>query len=102
MTQAICRRSVLSILGLAGLSLAVATVSSVSPSYAQTTPEPTTTAPVTGTERRVDRRVERTERRQERRITRAERRRTRREGRVERRSIRREGREIRRDVRQGM
>jgi transposase len=102
MPQAISRRSVLSILGLAGLSLAAATVLTVSPSRAQTPPEPPTTDRGTGTERRVDRRLERTERRQERRITRAERRRTRREGRRERRSMRREGREIRRDVRHGM
>src|SRR3954471_18748213 len=102
MTQAICRRSVLSILGFAGLSLAAATVLTGSPSLAQATPEPTTTDRPTGTERRVERRIGRVERRQERRIKRAERRRTRREGRAERRLIRSEGREIRRDIRQGM
>jgi hypothetical protein len=102
MTQAISRRSVLSIFGLAGLGLAAATALTVSPSHAQTPPEPPTTDRATGTERRVDRRAERTERRQERRMTRAERQRTRREGRLERRMIRREGREIRRDVRHGL
>jgi hypothetical protein len=103
MTQGISRRNLLSVFGLAALSLAVPTVLTVSPSEAQTAPAPTAATPadvpMTGTERRQERRMRRTARRQGRRIRRLERRQTRREGRRARRMIRREGREIRRDMR---
>jgi hypothetical protein len=95
MTQGISRRNLLSVFGLAALSLAVPPVLTVSPSEAQTVVVP---APV-GTERRQERRMRRTARRQARRIRRLERRQTRREGRRARRMIRREGREMRRDMR---
>jgi hypothetical protein len=98
MCEAITRRGLLRLMGLAALGLAAPSwvSQSVQAQPAVVVPPPT------GTERRVDRRIARTERRQGRRIRRAERRRMRREGRMERRMIRREARAIRRDVRQGM
>jgi len=105
MNEGISRRNVLSMFGLATLSLAVPTVLTVSPSEAQTAPSPAAPppdVPMTGTERRQERRMRRTARRQGRGIRRLDRRQTRREGRRARRMIRREGREIRRDMRQGM
>jgi hypothetical protein len=98
MCEAVTRRGLLGLLGLAALGMATGSLVS-QPAQAQPA---VVVAPPTGTERRVDRRLHRTERRQMRRIRRAERRRTRREGRMERRMIRREGRAIRRDIRQGM
>jgi hypothetical protein len=96
MSDFISRRSVLAFLGLGVLGSATPSLLTASVE-AQEAPMPTT-----GTERRVDRRVDRTERRQNRRISRVERRRTRHEGRMGRRSVRQEGRAIRREVRQGM
>src|SRR5215203_1896698 len=92
------RRAVLTMLGFTALTLATPVVL---PTRAEAQPA-LTMDPPTGTERRVDRRIDRTERRQDRRISREERRATRREGRGERRAARREGRAIRRDVRQGL
>jgi hypothetical protein len=92
------RRGVLTMLGFTVLTLAAP---AILPTPAEAQPA-LTVEPPTGTERRVDRRLNRTERRQDRRISRAERRATRREGRRERRATRREGRAIRRDVRQGL
>jgi hypothetical protein len=99
--EVLSRRSMLSILGVAALSLAVPAVLSVSDAEAQqpTPPATTTAPPLTGTERRQERRIERTERRQERRTRRMERRLTRREGRRTRRAVRREGRTERREER---
>src|SRR4051794_38429092 len=109
MTQEMSRRNLLSVFGVAALSLAVPTVLTGSPSEAQTAPAPAAAppaaapppgdVPMTGTERRQDRRIRRTARRQGRRIRRLEGRQTRREGRRTRRIIRREGRDIRRDMR---
>jgi hypothetical protein len=99
--KSLTRRGMLSLLGVAALSLAVPTVLSVSDAKAQqpTPPGTTTAAPQTGTERRQERRIRRTERRQERRTRRMERRLTRREGRRTRRAMRREGRSERREER---
>jgi hypothetical protein len=98
--EMLSRRSLLSLLGVAALSLAVPTVLSVSDAEAQQPAPPTATAPpLTGTERRQERRIERTERRQERRTRRMERRLARREGRRTRRAVRREGRTERREER---
>ena len=84
----ISRRTALSLLGLASLSLAVpATMLTTSNAEAQQPAAPTvapTVAP-TGTERRQERRTGRAERRQERREGRTERRQERRTGRTERR-----------------
>lgn len=96
MSAAMTRRNLLQAFGLTALALAAPPILS---DAAQAQP---VAAPLTGTERRVERRVGRTERRQYRRIRRVDRRRIRREGRVERRAVRREGREIRRDIRRGM
>src|SRR5262249_8581623 len=95
--EVMSRRRVLSLLGLAGLSLAVPTVltvsdATISDAEAQAAPPAAPAAgPQTGTERRQERRIRRTERRQERRQGRRERRMARREGRAERREIRRTG-----------
>jgi hypothetical protein len=99
--ELLSRRSVLSLLGIAALSVTVPTVLSISEAEAQqpTPPATTTAPPLTGTERRQERRIERTERRQERRTRRMERRLTRREGRRTRRAVRREGRTERREER---
>jgi hypothetical protein len=99
--EMLSRRSVFSLLGVAMLSLAVPTVLSVSDAEAQQPIPPTTTTapPLTGTERRQERRIERTERRQGRRTRRMERRLTRREGRRTRRAVRRENRTERREER---
>jgi len=91
-TQTISRRRAFSLLGLAALSLAVSpTVLMVSDAEAQqpSTQTGTATTPLTGTQRRQERRSGRTERRQERRTGRTERRTERREGRTERREQRR-------------
>jgi Ni/Co efflux regulator RcnB len=91
-SEVISRRSALSFLRLAALSLAATpAVLAVSDAEAQQT----------GTERRQERRTERTERRQERRTGRTERRTERREGRGERREERRKGRTERREERRG-
>src|SRR5262245_60118752 len=95
--KTLTRRGMLSLLGVAALSLAVPTVLSVSDAEAQQPTPPG--APQTGTERRQERRIGRTERRQERRTRRMERRLTRREGRRTRRAVRREGRTERREER---
>ena len=91
-SRMISRRTALSLLGLASLSLAVpATMLTTSNAEAQQPAAPTvapTVAP-TGTERRQERRTGRTERRQERREGRTERRQERRTGRTERRQERR-------------
>jgi hypothetical protein len=98
--EVLSRRRVLALLGLTTLSLTVPTVLTFSDAEAQQPTPPTTTAPpMTGTERRQERRIERTERRQERRTRRMERRLTRREGRRMRRAVRREGRTERREER---
>ena len=81
-SEVISRRSALSFLRLAALSL-VATPAVLAVSDAE--------AQQTGTERRQERRAERTERRQERRTGRTERRAERREGRGKRREERRGG-----------
>ena len=94
----VSRRDMLAMFGLTILTIAGSEILPT-PAQAQTA---VTIEPPTGTERRVDRRIERTEKRQNRRISRAERRATRREGRGERRATRREGRAIRRDIRQGL
>jgi len=99
--EALSRRRVLTLLGLATLSFTVPTVLTVPDADAQQ-PTPPTVPPVaapTGTERRQERRIGRTERRQERRARRQERRLTRREGRRTRREVRREGRTERREER---
>jgi hypothetical protein len=85
-SEELSRRSALSLLGLAALSLAVLpTVLTSSDAEAQET------TPQTGTQRRQERREGRTERRQERRTGRTERRQERRTGRTERREERRTG-----------
>ena len=91
-SRMISRRTALSLLGLASLSLAVpATMLTASNAEAQQPAAPTGTPTVapTGTERRQERRTGRTERRQERREGRTERRQERRTGRTERRQERR-------------
>jgi hypothetical protein len=91
-SEAISRRSALSLLGLAALSLAVpATVLTVSETEAQQAAPPPPTAPQSGMERRHERRKHRRERRHERRKHRMERRQARRKHRVERREERRKG-----------
>jgi hypothetical protein len=92
MSEQMSRRTALSLLGLASLSLAVpATMLTTSNAEAQQPAAPTVTPPVapTGTERRQERRTGRAERRQERREGRTERRQERRTGRTERRQERR-------------
>jgi Ni/Co efflux regulator RcnB len=91
-SEVISRRSALSFLRLAALSLVAApAVLAVSDAEAQQT----------GTEQRQERRTERTEQRQERRTERTGRRKERREGRGERRKKRRTGRTERREERRG-
>ena len=99
MSKAMTRRNILGFLGVALLGLGAPPLLT-QPAEAQ--PAVVVVPAPTGTERRVERRIDRTERRQGRRIRRAMRRRMRREGRMERRLARREGRAIRRDIRQGM
>jgi hypothetical protein len=83
MSKEISRRSALSLLRFAVLSLAAApAVLAVDVQHAEAQ---------TGTERRQERRMNRTERRQERRTARTERRQERRAGRTERREERRTG-----------
>lgn len=96
-SEAISRRGVLSLLGVAALSIAAPTVVMVSDADAQQSVDPGIGA--TGTERRLDRREDRTERRQDRRLDRTERRQDRRTGRKARRVTRREGRQERRELR---
>jgi hypothetical protein len=80
-SEVISRRTALSFVGLAALSLAVPTVLTVSDAEAQTAAPPAApTAPMTGTERRQERRTGRTERRQARRTGRTKRRQERRTG----------------------
>ena len=86
MSASMTRRNLLGFLGMAAVSLAAPPLLSEA---AQAQPAP---IPPTGTERRVERRIDRTARRQDRRIRRVERRQTRREGRMARRSFRRQGR----------
>jgi hypothetical protein len=99
-SHVLSRRSALSLLGLAALTLAMpATVLTISnaeaqqpsPPVAPPSQTPTTATPQTGTERRQARRTARTERRQARRTARAERRKARRTARTERRKARRTG-----------
>ena len=97
-TKGLTRRSIFSMLGLAALAIAVPpTLLTTSEAEAQSS----TTAPVTGTERRQERREDRTERRQERRSGRTERRQARRTARTERRQERRSSRTKRREQRRG-
>jgi hypothetical protein len=82
-SEVISRRSALSLLGLAALGLAVpTTVLTVSDAEAQQPAAPTAPggAPMTGTERRQERRTRRVSRRKARRKGRAERRELRRTG----------------------
>ena len=74
-SEVISRRRALSFVGLAALSLAVPTVLTVSDAEAQTAAQPAApTAPMTGTERRQERRTGRAERREARQKGREERR----------------------------
>jgi hypothetical protein len=84
-SEMISRRKALSLLGLATLGLTVpATVLTVSDAEAQTQPAPAPAAPMTGTERRQERRTGRVKRRTGRRAARKK-------GRAERSEMRREG-----------
>jgi hypothetical protein len=84
-SEVISRRKALSLLGLATLGLTVpATVLTVSDAEAQTQPAPAPAAPMTGTERRQERRTGRVKRRTGRRAARKK-------GRAERSEMRHEG-----------
>jgi hypothetical protein len=84
----VCRRDVLFGCAAAFGLVASPAMLAVSPAEAQTTAAPPAETPLSGTERRQERRTGRAERRQERRTGRAERRHERRTGREERRNAR--------------
>ena len=88
-TEMLSRRKAFSFLGLAALSLAAAPTLLMTSEDAEAQAT-TTQSPLTGTQRRQERRAQRPERRQERRTARTERRTEGREGRTERRQERRE------------